>query len=133
MPRYAIRITRFRDQRSFQRVAEFLAALYPDRHPEEFEVGLARLPCTVTHDAEESAARALERELTGLGARIRMFSLDGSVDSTLDDVEGTSQEVDMAILENRSTTPSSRAPEAKRRGLRGVFGNAPETPPWEQS
>lgn len=142
MSRYALRITRFDDQWSFQEVAEFLAALYPERDIEEFETGLARLPCLITHDGEETAARHLERALIARGARTRLTLVD-SVDRTLGtDDTGTSQEVDIAFLdtgpskahEKPKATPLAST-RARSRGLskplRGEANSASSTAPWE--
>ncbi len=135
MSRYSLRITRFDDQRSFRRVADFLAALYPETDPEDFETGLARLPCVVTHDADEAAARDLERALIVRGARTLMTPV-GAVDvtpGTGDD--GTSQEVDVAFLAaTKPKPPRRKAPQSARapkRGVRRLFSKNSTLAPWE--
>jgi hypothetical protein len=129
MARYSLRITRFDDQRSFQRVAAFLSSLYPDRDPEEFETALARLPCVVTHDGDESAARELERALIVRGARTLMTPV-GSADQTLTEDDSPSQEVDAAFLSQRNLPrlqPSK--PNPKRRAF---FKRGAPPAPWDE-
>ena len=121
-------------------MVEFLAALYPDRDHEEFEAGLARLPCMVTHDADETAARELERALIVRGARTRMTPVD-EVDLTLrdddDDRAGTSQEVDVAFLSRsqprsaRAASRSSRARRADDEEIAPDYARDSATAPWE--
>ncbi len=136
MSRYALRITRFDDQRSFRRVADFLAALYPDTDPEDFETGLARLPCIVTHDADEAAARDLERALIVRGARTLMTPV-GVVDVTMGpDDDGTSQEVDVAFLsapkiKAKPAAKPAKSARAPSRGVRKLFKKDSALAPWE--
>ena len=74
LQRVAVRISRFEDQAAFRRAVDLLSELYPERDPAEFEVGLARLPCLVSHDAEPRAADALKAALEALGASVRLLA-----------------------------------------------------------
>ena len=140
MARYDLRITRFDDQRSFRRVSEFLTALYPERDPLDFESALARLPCIISHDAEESAARELDRALSIRGARTRLTCLGGDVDDSLSDDSATSQEVELSFLETGGKRPSpgprrksdgAGSPPKKSRS-RIPFLQSGSPAPWEE-
>lgn len=129
MARYSVRITKFRDRAAFRAVVEFLARLYPERSPRDFEVALARLPCLLSHDADEEAARALERALRKRGADLRLGSLDPTpsaprrpnVSNTLE----LSPEIDLSFLdESRRSKPKAGSHEDSG----PVEGKAP----WEE-
>jgi hypothetical protein len=126
--RYAVRISRFEDQMAFRRVLELLGRLYPDRAASEFEALLAKLPCLVSHDAEESVAEALRDALEARGARVRLLPIDevGQLDETDQPGVGRrtvalSPEVDLEFLrrdQGPSKTPGARAyPPASARAV----------------
>ena len=129
MARYSVRITKFRDRAAFRAVVEFLARLYPERTPREFEVALARLPCLISHDAEEEAARALDRALRKRGADLRLTSLDSSSSKPRrGDVATTAElgpEIDLSFLDE-TRRPKSRPGESTE-SSRPSEGRAP----WE--
>lgn len=58
---------------AFRQVLDLLGRLYPDRDVSEIESALAKLPCLVSHDAEESVAEALRASLETRGARVRLL------------------------------------------------------------
>lgn len=130
MPRFSVRITRFSDQASFRTVVDFLARLYPDRNRQDFETGLARLPCTLSEDADEAAAVALEAALGRRGADVRLLPIkekqgEPKVTSTME----LSPEIDLSFLDQaRTRKRSSRtASGSNRKG--GPDGGAA---PWEE-
>lgn len=118
--RYRVRITRFNDRKAFRHAVDFLAGLYPDRDRGEFEVGLARLPCTVSHDAVESAAEALKESLVRRGASVLLIPVEvAQAAASARPVASTqelSPEIDLSFLdrarkkkEEADTSPNPRA------------------------
>ncbi len=127
MARFSVRITRFSDQASFQSVVDFLARLYPDRGPEDFATGLARLPCTLSDDADEAAAHALQDALRKRGADVRLLPNKAKkgrpkVASTME----LSPEIDLSFLdEARSKKKSDRTASGSIRKSGPDSGAAP--------
>ncbi len=152
MTRYAVRISRFEDQVAFRRVLDLLGRLYPERPPSEIEAALAKLPCLLSHDAEESVAQALRQALEARGARVRLLpvaDLDESPDVDRSDTRKTmtlSPEVDLDFLrraaESRrvnsgvtvrpsSATSGARAlPTPETAEMSGEW--SPDKAPWEK-
>ncbi len=121
-----MRITRFDDRQAFRRCVEFLARLYPEREPEEFEVGLARTPCTLSHDAAEAAADALRKALERRGAHITLIPSDLVSSGKIAAVTSTqelSPEIDLSFLDK------TRMKQTKSGRFVPVEGKAP----WEES
>lgn len=113
--RYSVRLTRFDDRRSFQRVVEFLAGLYPDRTQAHFQSALARTPCTISHDADERAAEALRTSLQKRGAHVLLIPNElavlgqtGKVRSMASTVE-LSPEVDLSFLDKARRSRQEQA------------------------
>jgi hypothetical protein len=76
MRRYVVRLTRFNDASAFRNVTQFLADLSPGHSAADVEAALARLPCAISHDAEEVAAEALREALERRGAAVKLMPLD---------------------------------------------------------
>jgi hypothetical protein len=130
MGRTSIRITKFRDRAAYQAVVDFLARLYPDRPVEDFEVGLARLSCLVSHDADDEAAAALEAALRERGADLRLDRHDGAAPGPRrPDVSSTvelSPEIDLSFLDE------SRRRDASRRKGQEAPARSEGRAPWEE-
>ncbi len=128
--RYTVRITKFRDRAAFRAAVEFLARLYPDRTPRDFEVALARLPCLLSHDADEEAARALDRALKKRGADLRINPVGSAAEApSRMDVSKTAElspEIDLSFLDEarRKKRPDTSRPEPT--------GPAEGKAPWEE-
>lgn len=124
MDRVAIRISRFEDQDAYRRVLDLLVGLYPTRPACEFEVGLARLPCLVSHDADRRAAEALQAALEARGAAVRVLPAESAQSLMPVDNDGipasqtvsASPEVDLAFLRNSSSSRHAR-PSGSHRAL----------------
>lgn len=122
MARYSVRITKFRDRAAFRASVEFLARLYPDRDPRDFEVALAKLPCLVSHDADEEAARALDRALRKRGADLRLSPSEVSATSgervNVSSTVELSPEIDLSFLDEarRNRSEPSAAPKPRSEG-----------------
>lgn len=132
--RYLVRITRFNDRKAFRQVVDFLAELYPDRGREEFEVGLARLPCTLSHDAVESAAEELKASLVRRGANVLLIPADvagakAAPARPLVSTQELSPEIDLAFLNKARKKKGKEAPsqQSQRTGPTDS-GRAP----WEE-
>lgn len=69
---YEIRITRYTEEGAFERVAAFLAQLFPDRSADELKAGLAVTPVLVSHRATKAAADALVDALTDMGVTVKI-------------------------------------------------------------
>ena len=151
MTRYAVRISRFEDQLAFRRVLDLLGRLYPERPQSEFEAALARLPCLLSHDAEETVAEGLRQALEARGARVRLLPLgevgDGAlVEKSFTRTQSLSPEIDLDFLRKngsgrvktgsvtlRPSTAASSAravPTAESAEMSGEWTR--EKAPWEK-
>jgi hypothetical protein len=131
MARYTVRITKFRDRAAFRAVVEFLARLYPDRQPRDFEVALARLPCLVSHDADEEAARTLDRALRKRGADLRIDPVSATTEAPRrHDVSMTAElspEIDLSFLDESRRKKNRSLPDSSE-----FAGPEEGKAPWEQ-
>ncbi len=143
-----MRITSFDDKQSFQRVLDLLTGLYPERDPRAFQAALARLPCMLSHDAAEPAARRLEQALSDRGAGVLLMPHSMPTASgrqaALRVQEDTSPEIDLSFLRaarseaqdepgQKRTPPRPPRSRARRRTKsepRDVPGTGSK-PPWE--
>jgi len=137
--RFSIRITRFDDRQAFRRVVDFLAQLYPDQTPEDFEVALARTPCTLSHDAAEPAADALQEALEARGAHILLIpkglEAAGKQAATASTQE-LSPEIDFSFLDKtrkkaRTGSHPPVSPRADSSSDSGTWSGEGKAP-WEQ-
>ena len=132
--RYRVRITRFNDRTSFRQVVDLLAGLYPDRGRTEFEVGLARLPCTLIHDAVEVAAEALRDSLVRRGASVLLIPVEvaNAAEAAARPVASTqelSPEIDLSFLDKARKKKSKPGSSSRsRRTGPTESGRAP----WEE-
>ena len=134
--RYLVRITRFNDRTAFRQVVDFLSGLYPDREREEFEVGLARLPCTLSHDAVEQAAEELKASLVRRGANVLLIprGVAAAAEAAPRPVASTqelSPEIDLSFLSKarkKKKSPSPPPDPKTRRTGPTESGRAP----WEE-
>ena len=133
--RYLVRITRFNDRTAFRQVVDFLAGLYPDRQREEFETGLARLPCTLSHDAVESAAEELRASLVRRGADVLLIprSVVAAAEASPRPVASTqelSPEIDLAFLNKARKEKQQPLPPDPRTRRTGPTESGKA--PWEE-
>lgn len=102
---------------AFRRVLDLLGRLYPDRPAAEFEAALARLPCLLSHDAEEAVAQGLRQALEARGARVRLLPVDQVetpgrlVEKSATRTQTLSPEIDLEFLRK------GRAPRVKTGGV----------------
>lgn len=121
---FEMRITRYSDAESFQKVVEMLSRLFPRRSREELAAGLAVTPVHLTHSATPMAANALEQVLVELGASVSVKTVDEASTST------ASLEVNdefLATLSQRRNVPA-RPPEP----VPSATTSSSVKPPWEQ-
>jgi len=126
MARFAVRISRFADRRAFERCVQLLVRLRPELTAEICETALAKLPATVSHDADEVAATALAEALQKLGAKVALLPAAG------DDYGSTqelSPEIDLSFLDaaRKSKPGAAAAGASKPRPGDPIDGKAP----WE--
>lgn len=129
--RFQIRLTRFDDQTSFQRVVDLLEGLYPERDREEFEAALARLPCTLSDDATAPAAEELKAALARRGASVVLIPVAplGTAKTEVASTQELSPEIDLSFLDRarRQKKKAAGSPGSRRAGP-GGGGKAP----WEE-
>ena len=127
-----MRITRFNDRKAYRRVVDFLAGLYPERERDEFEVGLARLPCTLSHDAVESAAEELKASLVRRGANVLLIPVKVAESAAkakpVASTQELSPEIDLAFLDRARKKKKKVDPPGSRRTSPTDSGRAP----WEE-
>ena len=131
--RYLVRITRFNDRKAYQRVVDFLAGLYPDRERDDFEVGLARLPCTLSHDAAESAAEELKSSLVRRGANVLLIPVKVAAAAAaarpVASTQELSPEIDLSFLDKTRKPKKKPAPADPRSRRTGPTESGKA--PWE--
>ncbi|MCP4872880.1 MAG: hypothetical protein GY898_29670 [Proteobacteria bacterium] len=112
--RFSVRITRFDDRQAFRRVVDFLGGLYPDRTVADFETALARTPCTLSHNAAEATADALQTSLEKRGAHVMLIPTDlvtGGKVTAVASTMGLSPEIDLSFLDQtRKKAATGRPP-----------------------
>ncbi len=131
-----MRLTRFDDRVAFKRVVDFLAGLYPDRAPSDFQAALARTPCTLSHDADEAAAEALRGALQRRGAHVLLIPNElanlgkvGRPRSMASTVE-LSPEVDLSFLDKARDLRRKKQAAASRPGSAKAVPK-PDAPDWD--
>lgn len=138
--RFSIRITRFDDRQAFRRVVDFLVGLYPERSVEDFESALARTPCTLSHDAAEAAADALQASLEKRGAHVMLIPADLVTAGKVTAVASTqelSPEIDLSFLDqsrkkSTGSHPPVRSNPRATLAASGSFETVDGKAPWEE-
>lgn len=123
---FEMRITRYRDAESFQRVVDLLSRLFPRRSHEELAAGLAVTPVHLTHSATPMAANALEQVLVELGASVSVKTVD-EASASMSTLEVNDEF--LATLSQRRNVPTRRpSPEPAP----SATTSTTIRPPWEQ-
>jgi len=120
---YEIRITRYTEEGAFERVADFLSKLVPDRSLDELKAGLAITSVVLSHQASKAAADALVDALGDMGATVKVAAAEMDK-PTVGAIEiGTE-----FFAENR------RKREAEAQKIRPMRARRPDAPkaPWEE-
>ncbi len=125
---FEVRISRYADSESFEKVVGLLAKLYPDRSRDELASGLAMTPVLLTHEASRRAAETLETVLGELGARVRIKAVSAAEESSF---AGLEVEKDfLQKIRNRERTPVGR-PRPSGGSQEDPSLNT-QKPPWER-
>lgn len=122
---FEVRISRYADSESFEKVVGLLAELYPDRPRDELAAGLAMTPVLLTHEASHRAAEALEAVLGELGARVRIKAVSATEEASFAGLE-----VEEDFL-HRIRSRERAAPRPSGGSIEDPSLNA-QKPPWEQ-
>lgn len=111
---FELRITRYNDATSFERIVDLLSQLFPERQRDDLAAGLAVTPVQLTHRATPLAVRELKEALNELGATVVVRAVDeessgdGTVEVADDFIERRQRRVSSAP--SRGPTPSAKPP-----------------------
>ncbi len=120
---FEIRITRYTEEGAFERVAQFLAVLYPERSIDELKAGLAITPVLLSHQASKAAVDALVDALSDMGATVKVAAADMD-EPTMGAIE----------IGTEFFAESRRKREAQANKIRPMRARKPDAPkaPWEE-
>jgi len=113
---FELRITRYNDSSSFERIVDLLGQLFPDRSRDELASGLAVTPVQLTHRATALAASELKAALDELGASVVVRAVDDA-----DSGDGTVEVADDFMVRRQQPRRSATTPAP----------SSSVKPPWE--